>query len=143
MLFIYTIRGKGKLKDNKKEPEVRRNDREEKESQRHHRGDERVRKEYSCHQMIGSTSKNGGTKHEQKIHALMPIFSNLSAGAASERLEALKTKSQDKSEELDARRFFPFEMYLFCEILKNVNSLKLISPFNTSHGSHLTSNLPS
>lgn len=45
MLFIYTIRGKGKLKDNKKEPEVRRNDREEKESQRHHRGDERVRKE--------------------------------------------------------------------------------------------------
>lgn len=59
-----------------------------------------------------------------KRFALVPIFSNLSAGAASERLEALKTKSQDKSEELEARRFFPFEMHLFCEILKNLNPLE-------------------
>lgn len=60
--------------------------------------------------MIASTSKNVRTKEPRFDPNINKPF-----GAASEKLDAVKTKSEDKSEELEARSFPPFEMYLFCE----------------------------
>lgn len=135
-LFTQSEERENSKKDNSREP-GRRGD----ESQRLLRGDERIRKEgvpvirwSPQDQRMGEQSANKKTRFDPNLNKSL---------ALPMRLDAIKTKSEDKSEELEARRFFPFEMYLFCGILNNLNSLKLISPFNSSHAFHLIRNRPS
>lgn len=100
-------------------------------------------RDYACHQIIDSTSKNVRPKHKIKESRFDADINTLSCGTAVTwvtewtHLKKGEKKNQisQKQKEMSLLTLIYFVKY------NNFNSLKLIFPFHSSHGFHLSSTL--